>query len=163
MLPASPSCLVQRTVFAVSNWTQLTADYVDGDASYLVANLIPSLLEYLDERGLTVSILEQFQDRGMTLVAFHEFGHDAIKLSHIYRHTDENERKNLSVQSLRLAWSLVATSKCIYVCTRGQLDAYFKHLIVKILAVTNDTLTSKAQKQLLAGLSATQGDSCNIL
>ena len=145
------------------NWTQLTADYVDGDGRYLVANLIPSLLEYLDERGLTVSTLEQFQDCGMTFVAFHEFGHDAIELSHIHRRTDENERKNISVQSLRLAWSLVATSECIHVCTRGQLDVYFKHLIVKILAVTNDTLTSKSQKQLLAGLSTTQGDSSNIL
>ena len=93
----------------------------------------------------------------MTLVAFCEFGHDAIELSHVYRRTDQNHTKNLGVESLRLARYLVATSERIYVCTRGQLDAYSKCLIVEVLAVANGTLTSNVQKQLLAGLSVPLG------
>ena len=158
MLPSSPACLAQCTVFAVTKLDTIKAvDYVDGDGGYLVADLIPGLSEYLDKQRLTASTLEQFQDCGMTLVAFREFGHDAIELSHVYRRTDQNQTKNLGVESLRLARNLVATSERIYVCTRGQLDAYSKRLIVEVLAVANGTLTSNAQKQLLAGLSVPLG------
>ena len=158
MLPSSPACLAQCTVFAVAKSNAIQAiDYVDGDSGYMVANLIPGLSEYLDKQRLTASTLEQFDDRGMTLVAFREFGHDAIELSHVYRRTDQNRTKNLGIDSLRLARNLMATSDRIFVCTRGQLDAYGKRLIVEILAVTNGTLTSNAQEQLLAGLSVPLG------
>ena len=127
-----------------------------------MADWIPGVSEYLDKQRLTVSTLEQFQDRGMTLVAFREFGHDAIELSHVYRCTYQNQTKNLGVESLRLARNLVATSERIYVCTSGQLDAS-KCLIVEALAVANSILTYNAQKKLLASLSVPLGEaSCNI-
>lgn len=154
-LPTSPACLAQCAVFAVEKLDAIKAvDYVDGDGGYLAANLIPGLSAYLDERQLAASTLEQFEDRGLTFVAFREFAHDAIELSHVYRRTDQNRTRHLGVESLRLARKLVATSERVYVCTRGQLDAYSKRLIVEVLAIRNDgTLTSNAQEQLLAGLS----------
>lgn len=154
MLPSSPACLAQCAVFSVSKSDAIKAiDYVDGDGGYLAANLIPGFSEYLDQRRLTASTLEQLEDRGMTLVAFREFGHDAIELSHVYRRSDQNRTKNLGIDSLRLARNLVATSERILLCTGGQLDAYSKRLVVEVLAVTDGTLTSNAQRQLLAGLS----------
>ena len=153
-LPISPACLAQCAVFAVEKLNAIkTIDYVDGDGGYLVANLIPGLLEYLDERRLTMSTLEQIQDHGLTLVAFREFGHDAIELSHFYRRTNQNQTRNLGIESLRLARKLVTTNEHIYVCTRGLLDVYSKCLIVEVLAMSNGTLTSNAQEPLLAGLS----------
>lgn len=66
---------------------------------------------------------------------------------------DRRQTKHLGVESLQLVRRLVAQCNSLFVCTRGQLDAFGWRLIVEIVTVTDGTLTSNAQEQLLGGLS----------
>lgn len=151
-LPTSPAYLAQCTVFAVlPSKAAIAIDYVDGDGGFLVAELVPGLTDYLDSRGLAT--LERFDDGDSTLVAFREFGHDAIELSHVYKRTDCHQTRHLGVESLRLARRLVAECDSLFVCTRGELDAFGKRLIVEVVTGKDGALTTNAQEQLTAGLS----------
>ena len=156
-LPTSPAYLGQCTVFRVWPLEAVKAiDYVDGDGGFLVAELVPGLTDYLDTQGLTT--LERFDDGNSTLVSFREFGHDAIELSHVYKRTDRHQSKHLGVESVRLARRLVAECDSVFVCTRGELDAFGKRLIVEIVTGKDGALTSNAQEQLSAGLSVVLRD-----